>query len=51
MKKQYIVPLVELTDTMTVSMMALSLQDTPADNSGILSPEETDWDIWSEDIK
>ena len=50
MKKMYITPQVEISETVTASMMALSLQSGAADSSDVLGNEEKqDWDMWSED--
>lgn len=50
MKKMYITPAVEINETMTCQMMALSIiQGTPADGSDALGKEENNWDVWSSD--
>lgn len=45
--KKYIVPAVELQETQTFQMMALSLQSGKADGSDVLSRDEVD--IWTDD--
>lgn len=52
MKKIYIAPAVELQETETFNMMALSITDKPADgNQPVLSPAEEEWNIWEEDAE
>lgn len=48
MKKMYIAPAVEINETLTCQMMALSVQTgISADDSQILGKDENTWDIWS----
>ena len=49
MKKMYITPQVEISETVTASMMALSLQTGAADGSEVLGKEENDWNVWGDD--
>lgn len=49
MKKIYMTPAVEINETQAEQMMALSLQSGAADNSDVLTKEQNDWNIWSED--
>ena len=49
MRKMYIAPVVEISETMTASMMALSLQTGPADGSEVLGKEENEWNVWDDD--
>lgn len=50
MKKSYITPTVEINETEAEQMMALSLQDGPADESAeVLTKENVDWNIWNEE--
>lgn len=49
MKKRYMAPLVEISETQTEQMMALSLQQDPANDSEVLVKEDADWSIWQED--
>ena len=49
MRKMYIAPVVEINETTTASMMALSLQQGAADNSEVLGKEENNWNVWGED--
>lgn len=47
MKKTYIVPNVELNETLVCQMMALSLVlDEEANDGECLSAEEAEWDMW-----
>ena len=48
MKKMYITPAVEINETTTSNMMAVSLQTTPADGSDALVKENEDWDFWGD---
>ncbi len=48
--RKYIVPQVDICQAEGSTMMALSLQQGTADDSEILSREDAEWDIWSEDI-
>lgn len=45
--KKYIIPVVEINETETFEMMALSLQQGTADGSDVLSREDVD--IWGEE--
>ena len=49
MRKMYIAPAVEINETTTASMMALSLQSGAADGSEVLSKEKNDWNVWGDD--
>lgn len=49
MRKMYIAPAVEINETMTTSMMALSLQSGAADDSEVLGKEENEWNVWGDD--
>lgn len=49
MKKTYMAPAVEINETMTCQMMALSIQDGSADSSDALVKKESDWDMWGDD--
>lgn len=48
--KKYISPALQVNEVQVVSMMAVSLMDTPAEeDSEVLSKEDDiDWDIWEE---
>lgn len=48
MKKIYSTPLVEIKETQTFQMMALSLQEGKADGSDALSRDDA-WDMWGDD--
>lgn len=46
--KKYITPDVEVLNTETTQMMALSILTDDADDSTVLSREDAEWDIWSD---
>lgn len=49
MKKIYMTPAVEITEVVVEQMLALSLNNKPADpNEDVLTKENNDWDIWGE---
>ena len=50
MKKTYLQPATEVVNFEAVNMMALSLNDAPAQSDlEVLTKEENAWDIWAEE--
>ena len=49
MKKIYLMPAMQTSETQVVSMMAISLQDGNADSDKeVLTKENDDWNMWEE---
>ena len=49
MKKTYMTPVVEITETLTQQMMAVSFEISEDATDTQLAPSNVDWNIWEEE--